>query len=86
MNQKLIHKLTKSTNLIRENLTDVERHLNYISTTNPKDYKLTERHEAEDSLEACENELIWALIEIHKETLEMIKNIDPETLREMREL
>jgi hypothetical protein len=85
MNKKSIDKLLKNTNLIEQKAQEAHYHLEYIKSLksiNPKDYKPSERHEAEESLEHSENELIWALIEINKLTEEMIKKIDPEAWRE----
>jgi hypothetical protein len=85
MNKKSIDKLIKIANLIEQNAQEVHHHLEYIKGHNPKDYKPSERHEAQESLEHCENELVWALIEIHKESLKMLEKIDPEAIREMRD-
>ncbi len=82
MRKNQIDNLIKNTNLIEQKAQEAHHHLAYIKSINPKDYKPSERHEAEESLEHSENELIWALIEINKMTEEMIKKIDPEAWRE----
>ena len=82
MNKKSIDKILKNTNLIEQKAQEARHHLEYIKSINPKDYKPSERHEAEESLEHSENELLFALFEIHKLTEEMITKIDPEAWRE----
>ena len=82
MRKNQIDKLLKNTNLIEQKAQEAHHHLAYIKSINPKDYKPSERHEAQESLETSENELLCALFEIHKLTENMINKIDPEAWRE----
>ncbi len=83
MRKNQIEGLMKSTNTIESYLKEVRGRLDCAKTHNPKDYRgPSERQEAIESFEYCENELLNALLEINKITESMIKKIDFEAWRE----
>jgi hypothetical protein len=85
MRKNSIDGLMKSSNIIEQDAQVVHHHLEYIKGHDPKDYSTNQRHNVEESLEEAENELILALVKIHKESLKMLMKIDPEAVREMRD-
>jgi hypothetical protein len=83
MNKKSIKKLIESTKLLEEKVSDIMYDLDYINGYNPKDHSLVERYEIERALEERENNIVFDLIRVHKESLKMLEKIDPEAIREM---
>jgi hypothetical protein len=85
MKKAAIDTLMMSANIIEGNCKELKRHLQYLKECKPKEYKASERHEAEESIAHCENELVWSLIEIHKEVFAILLKIDPEAAKEMKD-
>jgi hypothetical protein len=86
MNKKSIDRYISKVDEMSQKLIEVRNHLEFRKTTCLSEYSNpVDKDQAREANESLENEIMWSLWEVSQDAKDIIKKIDPETLKEFED-